>query len=143
MRHLKIGLPIFFFLATLAFSACNHDDNSGGSNNGGSTPTPGSWKITYFFDKQDETGHYSSYTFDFESNGSLTASNGSQSWNGTWTTGIDDSSDKMVFSFPVGAPSALQELQEDWLIIQITDNLMHLEHTSGGNGDTDVVKFEK
>ena len=70
------------------------------------------------------------YTQDFES------------WNGAWSTGVDDSKDKFVISFSPGAPSALSELAEDWLIIKMDDNVMQFEHTSGGNGDTDVLHFE-
>ena len=143
MQKIKIALALSLFVVAAALSSCNHDDNSNNNNNNGSTPLPGTWKITYFFDKQDETSYYSGYVFDFQSNGSLTASKGGQTWSGTWTTGIDDSKDKMLLSFSPGAPSALTELQEDWLIIVINDNLMHFEHTSGGNGDTDIVKFER
>lgn len=133
----------FMFVLVLAasfFTSC--DDNSNSSNNN-NTPASGKWKITYFFDKKDETSNFSGYVFDFNSNGSLTATNGSQSWSGTWSTGIDDSKDKFLISFSVAVPSSLSDLQEDWVIIQMDDALMHLEHTSGGNGDTDIVKFEK
>ncbi len=142
MKHLK-GLWAVLPLFLLAFSACHHDDDN--SPNGGNniTPAAGTWKITYFFDKQDETSNYTNYTFEFGDNGSLTASNGSQTWTGTWTTGSDDSANKFVIDFSGTLPSALSDLEEDWRIITMDDHLMHFEHTSGGNGDTDVVKFTK
>lgn len=135
-----------FFVFALVFAASfftSCDDNSNSSSNNNNTPASGKWKITYFFDKKDETSNFSGYVFDFNSNGSLTATSGSQTWSGTWSTGIDDSKDKFLISFSVAVPSSLSDLQEDWVIIQMDDNLMHLEHTSGGNGDTDIVKFEK
>ncbi|MBK8191828.1 MAG: hypothetical protein IPK76_00910 [Lewinellaceae bacterium] len=139
MRHLKsilIAFPLFMF----AFFACTSgDDNSSGN----ITPAAGQWKITYFFDKQDKSSNYSNYTFEFDSNGSMSATNGSQTWSGTWQTGFDDSADKFLIDFIGTVPSALSELEEDWRIITVNDNLMHFEHTSGGNGDTDVVKFTK
>jgi len=134
------------FLALLLLSvgtltACHKsDDNSSGNN---FTPSTGTWKVTYFFDKQDETGYYTGYTFEFGVNGSLSASNGSQTWTGTWTTGFDDSTDKFLIDFSGTVPSALSELEEDWRIIKTDDSFMHFEHTSGGNGDTDVLKFSK
>jgi hypothetical protein len=135
------------FLALLlisfaALTAC--DDHSSSSNNSNPvTPAAGTWKVTYFFDKQDETSNYSSYTFEFGANGSLSASNGNQTYTGTWSTGIDDSADKFLIDFSGTVPSALVELEEDWLIIKVEPNFMHFEHTSGGNGDTDVLKFSK
>lgn len=120
--------------------ACSNDDNSSNNN---ITPSAGTWKVSYFFDKQDETGNYIPYTFEFGANGSLSATNGSQTYSGTWATGIDDSADKFLMDFSGTVPSALQDLEEDWRIVAIQNDFMHFEHTSGGNGDTDVLKFSK
>ncbi len=141
MRNSKFIFAAFSLLLFTAFASCTkNDDNSGGNN---VTPSVGTWKISYFFDKQDETGNYTNYTFEFGSDGSLSATNGSQTWNGTWQTGFDDSTDKFLIDFTGTVPSALSELEEDWRIIEIKDDFMHFEHTSGGNGDTDVLKFSK
>ncbi len=128
---------VLYCFLTLPFMACN-------KNNGNLvSPNTGKWKLTYFWDKEDETNYYTNYTFDFGSNGALTASKNGQNWAGTWQTGIDDSKEKIILDFNGSIPSELEELEEDWLIISMKDNFMHFEHTSGGNGDTDVVKFEK
>lgn len=143
MKSIKFFLPALFFLAVAAFVSCqNSSDNSSGNNNN-NTPAAGEWKITYFFDKKDETSNYAGYTFEFGADGSLSAFSGSQTWTGTWQTGIDDSADKILLDFIGTAPSALLELEEDWRILTMNDSFMHFEHTSGGNGDTDVVKFTK
>ena len=141
MQKIQNFFALVLFLSTAILTSCNHDSNSN-SNNPGSTPSSGSWKVVYFFDKQDETSNYTGYVFDFGSNGSITATNNGQIWNGTWTTGIDDSKDKFLITFSAGIPSALSDLQEDWLILKMNDNVMQFEHTSGGNGDTDVLHFE-
>ncbi|MBK9338606.1 MAG: hypothetical protein IPM98_19590 [Lewinellaceae bacterium] len=130
-------------LGMLLSTACNksNDDNTtpGGSN----PPAAGIWKISYFFDKQIETSNYAGYTFEFKTDGALIAQNGAQTWNGTWSTNCDDSANKFCIFFAGSVPSVLIELQEDWLILEKTSNLMHFEHTSGGNGDTDVVHFTR
>ncbi len=143
MAHPKIALAAFSFLLLAAFASCSksNDDNSSGGNN--VTPSAGTWKITYFFDKQDETSNYTGYIFEFNSDGSLSAANGSQTWTGTWLTGFNDSADKFLIDFTGTVPSALSELEEDWRIIKMEDNFMHFEHTSGGNGGIDVLKFSK
>lgn len=138
MQKIQNYIALGLFIGAGLLASCHNNGN-----NTGSTPASGQWKITYFFDKQDETSHYAGYVFDFGSNGSLTASQNGQTWNGAWSTGFDDSTDKLLISFSGGAPSALLDLQEDWRIIKMDDNFMHLEHTSGGNGDTDVVHFER
>ena len=131
-------LPLVVFL----FTACTKsDDNSNSGNN--PTPGDGTWKVSYFFDKKDETAYYNNYSFEFEANGSLSATNGAQTWSGTWLTGFDDSANKFLIDFTGTVPSALGELEEDWRIISIEDNFMHFEHVSGGDGDTDVLKFTK
>lgn len=145
MKSIKFFLPALFFMAAAAFVSCqnSNDDSSGNNNNNNNTPAAGEWKITYFFDKKDKTGNYAGYTFEFGADGSLNAFSGSQTWPGTWQTGIDDSANKILMDFIGTVPSALSELEEDWRIITMNDSFMHFEHTSGGNGDTDVVKFTK
>ena len=143
MKGIQFVFTAFAILLLSAFASCsNSDDNSSGGNNN-QTPNAGTWKVSYFYDKKDETGNYAAYTFEFGTDGSLSASNGSQTWSGTWQTGIDDSANKFLIDFNGTLPSALSELEEDWRIISIEDNFMHFEHTSGGNGDTDVLKFTK
>ena len=143
MRSVK-SILVFVLFSLSATYSCTKNDDSNNPPGSGVTPAIGTWKITYFFDKKDETGNYSGYTFDFGANGALSATNGSQTWSGSWTTGVDDSANKVVIDFSSGTiPSALNDLEEDWLIIEVTDSFMHYEHTSGGNGDTDVVHFTK
>lgn len=135
-----------FFILTVGvwafWSACTPANNPA-STSSNPQPAAGVWKITYFFDKQEETANYLSYTFEFGNNGVLTAKNGTQTWTGVWSNNCDDSANKFCITFAGSAPSALEELSEDWLVIKMEDQLMHLEHVSGGNGDTDIVHFEK
>lgn len=138
IKNLLTALPIFLLL----FSSCqNSDDDSSGGND--VNISPGQWRVSYFFDKKDETSDYAGYTFNFGSDGSLSATNGGQTWSGDWQTGFDDSTEKFLIDFDGAVPSALSELEEDWRIVKIEDNFMHFEHTSGGNGDTDVLQLTK
>ena len=140
MKKLLSGIFLLQISALFIFSSCSNSNNSG---NTVPHPANGDWKVSYFFDKQDETSNYSSYTFNFASGGTLTAVGNGQTVTGTWSNNCDDSGDKFCISFGSNASSALQELSEDWRVIEMKDNFMHFEHTSGGNGDTDVLKFEK
>ena len=73
----------------------------------------------------------------------MSASNGGQTWAGNWSSGFDDNINKFLINFSGTVPSALDEIEEDWRIIVIQDAFMHFEHTSGGNDDTDILKFIK
>ncbi len=137
-----LGIAFLFGFSSL-FPACKHGSDDNTTPGGGTVPASGKWKISYFFDKKDETSNYQNYSFDFVANGNLTATNGGQTYSGTWSSGYDDSKNKFLINFDSGAPSNLLELNEDWLIIEMKDDSMHFEHTSGGNGDTDVLKFVK
>jgi len=60
----------------------------------------GTWRITNFIDSGvDETNHFTGYNFTFGSNGTLTASNGSNTYSGTWsiTDRNDDSLNDLEF----------------------------------------------
>lgn len=101
----------------------------------------GSWKITNYMDSgNNETSDFTSYTFQFKSNGNVSATSGSGTMNGTWSTTNDDSQNKLVINFSSGT---LEEISDDWHIIENSSNLIRLEDVSGGNGGTDYLTFEK
>ena len=141
---LKITAFALLFQIIGLLSACQKSDDNNPSPGNGPTPAAGLWKVSSYISKSgDETGNYSNYTFDFAGSGAITVTNGGQTWTGTWTSGVDDSKNKFVISFTGTVPSALEELQEDWLIIEMTGSGMNFQHTSGGNGGTETLKFTK
>ncbi|MCW5923689.1 MAG: hypothetical protein KIS77_15195 [Saprospiraceae bacterium] len=76
MKNTKSLVAILPLSLSFFFACTNSDDNpSVGSD---ITPSTGQWKAGCFFDKKDETSNYAGYTFDFGANGSLSATNGSQ-----------------------------------------------------------------
>lgn len=101
----------------------------------------GKWKVTKFMeDGRDQTGHFNGYVFQFNTDGSVTASKGSSVVKGTWSTGADNSKSKFVMNFQ---SSPFDELSEDWVIKSGTANSMQMEHVSGGDGSVDYLNFEK
>ena len=80
-KLILIGLLIF------AFTAC--DDNSDDSENPNSNPSSSSetiqssnWEIANYED-DNETYHFSGYSFDFSDNGEASATNGTSTISGT------------------------------------------------------------
>lgn len=149
---LKAVLAIFIYTG-LAMSCDKDDDNSQQQN--ATTQTintvqSGSWKITYFFDSdQNETNHFTGYVFTFNENGSLVAVKGSTTVTGTWSVTDSNSSDDdggsndTDFNIFFASPADFEDLSDDWDIISISNSKIELTDVSGGNGGTDFLTFEK
>lgn len=108
---------------SLVSSSCSNNDDDGTNTNDNSAEMQqisnavelGTWVITNFMDSGDnETNHFTRYSFSFNTNGTLVATNGTETVNGSWSITEDDSS-----------------------------NDIDLMHISGGNGGTNLLVFEK
>lgn len=128
-------------LSAVSFS-CNPDDNSSAGNNLQPTDLSGNWKIRQFIDDgNDETYHFTGYTFSF-TNAGITAIKAGSNVSGTYILSVSsNSTQKMIISFPESEP--WDELNEDWDVLAWSQNLLKLRHVSGGNGGTDDLIFEK
>lgn len=143
---MKAFTLIFFFV--LVAASCNNDDDISNSNQSQveSIAKSGTWRITYFYDTdKDETANYNGYNFTFGS--SLTATNGANTYTGTWSitdhNSNDDSMDDLHFNITFTAPPAFEDLSDDWDIIEVTETKIKLVDVSGGNGGTDYLTFDK
>jgi hypothetical protein len=144
----------FFIYTGLAMSCDKDDDNTQQlettAQQTQNTAQSGSWKITYFFDSdQNETNHFNGFTFTFNENGSLVGVNGSTTITGTWSVTDSNSSDDdggssdVDFNIFFASPPDFEDLSDDWDIISVTNSKIELTDVSGGNGGTDFLTFEK
>ena len=139
--------PSLLILAAIlsAASTCQDDDDMDNDDDSRSIETTlgqGSWKVTYFFDTEDETSDFEGYSFLFNEGDEAIATKNSLSVKGSWDT--EDSSNgntKLYLDF--GAATPLEELNEDWMVVESSPAKVILEHESGGNGDTDTLIFER
>lgn len=140
----------------LIFSACSNSDDHGDVNDNSeqitqveNTVESGTWRITNFIDSgKNETSDFTGYNFSFNSDGSLVATNGTDTLTGTWSVTDDSSSssnDDIDFNifFPVQDTNDFEDLNDDWDIISYTSVKIELIDISGGNGGTDNLTFEK
>lgn len=145
---------------SLMSSMCSNDDDDGSPNNNSqqiaeieNTVESGTWRITNFNDSgQNETSDFNGYDFSFNSDGSLVATNGSNTMTGTWSvtddsnssddSSSDDDIDFNIF-FPVPDSNDFEDLNDDWDIVTTTSTRIELIDISGGNGGTDMLTFEK
>ena len=138
---------LLVLLAIFSTASMCEDDDDGKKNDSDNkkveqTLGQGTWEVAYFFDKTDETNDFEGYSFVFNDDNIAIAKKNSLSVQGSWDT--EDSSDgdtKLYLDF--GTNGALEELKEDWVVIESTTLKVTLEHVSGGNGDTDTLVFER
>ncbi|MCB0440993.1 MAG: hypothetical protein H6583_05630 [Alteromonas sp.] len=148
----------------LVFAACSKDDSSSNNTTPNTTSADqttqvvknGAWVITFFQDSgQDETNHFNGYQFTFNADGTLVATNGSETINGTWSitdsssnsssdddgNSIEDDDFNIFFSVPNS--HNFDDLIDDWDFISVSNTKIELIDVSGGNGGTDYLTFEK
>lgn len=147
-----IPLLSLIFILNVA-SMCSNDDDTNNSANPTpviNTVTSGTWRITFYEDSGvNETYHFTGYNFTFGSANVLTATNGTNTYTGSWSVTNDDSNDdspsndldfNILFSSPA---NFADELSDDWDILSRTDTKIELVDVSGGNGGTDYLTLEK
>ena len=155
---LEFILVVCFALLSVNFSS---DDDDGNPNNNNqliiaeivSTVQTGAWRITNFSDSgQNETSDFNGYDFTFNSDGSLVATNGSNTLTGTWSvtddsnssddSSSDDDIDFNIF-FSVPDTSDFEDLNDDWDVVTTSSTRIELIDISGGNGGVDMLTFER
>ncbi len=148
MKKIRL-LTLILIAGSIFLASCSKDDNSLDTSDKVSEISnlaqSGTWKVTYFNDSgNDETYHFTGYSFTFASGGSVNAVNGSAVQSGTWsvTSGSSSSSsNKFILNFSEVEP--FDELNDDWDILEYTSSIIKLKDISGGNGGTDYLTFEK
>ncbi len=98
----------------------------------------GTWFVSnYDEDGDNQTNDYAGYTLDFDSNGTVIATNGI-AINGTWDAQNNDTKLFLNFNaFP------FDEFNDDWDVISSSNTEVVLRDVSGGNGGTDNLTFTK
>ena len=129
---MKTTAKLFLLALTISLASCSksNDDNPSSTSNNKTEQVSGNWTVTYYFDSgKDETNDYNDYSFSFNESGVLIATNNSANFNGTWRIGDsssddDSSSNKLVIM--ITGNKAMDDLQDDWLISQISQTEIRL-----------------
>ncbi|WP_299223332.1 hypothetical protein [uncultured Psychroserpens sp.] len=152
----NLGLLLMLSFSLMS-SMCSSDDDDGNSNNNSqqiaeivNTAQSGTWRVANFNDSgQNETSNFNGYDFSFNADGSLVATNGANTMEGTWSvtddsnsSSNDDDIDFNIF-FPVPESNDFEDLNDDWDVVMTTSTRIELIDVSGGNGGTDMLIFEK
>ncbi|WP_329805643.1 META domain-containing protein [Flavobacterium facile] len=154
MKKIKLISAILFLFIVAIFSSCSDEDDVAVNNSVDPTPVinivnNGTWRVTFYEDSSvDETSNFSGYNFSFGAGNILSATNGINTYSGTWSVtsdnSLDDSpSNDLDFNIAFSAPANFADLTDDWNIISYTATRIQLIHVSGGGGGTDYITFEK
>lgn len=101
----------------------------------------GTWHVSYFLDNSiDRTSDYASYNFTFSQNGTATAVKNYTSINGNWNSYLDSGINMMSLSF---AGSTLEELENDWTVLEFSPNNIRLKQIDYGGSDIHYLYFTK
>ena len=104
--------------------------------------TNGDWYVNYFFDDVDETIDFTDFTFNFATDNTGTATNSSGTTNGVWSTSIGDETE-LELNLNFGATNPLDEIAEDWDVLEVTNDIIRLKDVSGGDGSVDFLTFSR
>lgn len=139
---------LIFILATMVtLAACNSDDDAGtvatyDFENIKTVLPNGSWEISKLVDGQDDhTSNFESFTFYFDSDGTVEAKTDLFTEPGTWayvTTSADG--EELVLQF--GQPDPFDEISDDWDIISVTNAKIELKDDDGNEG-VELLTFSK
>jgi hypothetical protein len=153
LQKIKFSAVMAMLFVLTTSSTCSDDDDSPISNSNNSAEVVnivnnGTWRITYFYDTdQEETSNFNGYNFTFGANNVLTASNGTNNYTGVWSisdsNSNDDSPSDLDFNIVFNSPAQFEELSDDWDIIEKSATVIQLRDVSGGNGGTDYLTFTK
>ncbi|OGU59623.1 MAG: hypothetical protein A2X64_04325 [Ignavibacteria bacterium GWF2_33_9] len=102
----------------------------------------GNWVVTYYWDDdKEETYKFTGNSFSFLANGTVSVTVSNSTFPGVWSSGIDDSKAKLYLIF--ASPEHLEEISDDWHVVEQTDTKIRLADESGGDGSTDYLTFER
>ena len=103
----------------------------------------GDWRITNYSDADnDETANYVGYTFTFNSDGILGATNGNIAVSGAWSMTSSDV-DELDFNIFFTSPAIFEELADDWEINKYSSTKIELIDVSSEDNSTDYLTFER
>ncbi len=103
----------------------------------------GDWKITNYTDDDiDETSNYIGYSFTFNSDGILGATDGNTAVSGAWSMTTSDV-DELDFNIFFTTPNIFEVLTDDWEINKYSSSKIELIDVSEADNSIDYLTFEK
>ena len=145
--HYYYPLTLFALLLYVLLTSCSSDNDSNTIPDSiEANIQSGTWKITKFIDSGiDETNDFTGYNFTFDSSGTLSASNGTNNYDGTWNILSNDGTDlnHLELNIFFSLMNDFDDLTDDWDFISQSSSKIELIDISGGGEPDDLLTFEK
>ena len=98
----------------------------------------GKWSVDYYFSGQNKTAQYTNFQFTFSLNGTVSCTDGTQSFNGSWAMTRDvNRNDVLLINMSNQQPNITQ-LNAQWNVTNQSTSLVDM--TSGGSAE---IRFKK
>ena len=113
MKNLTVISYLLVIISTSLFTSCSREsiDYPGSTKQ---VITGSSWTIDYYFAGQDKTAQFNNYKFNFVATGTMTADDGTNSFNGNWSV-VTDVNRKDVLRINL-TEAHLQDLNNQWTV---------------------------
>jgi len=130
MRNLRVFMAAL--VVAMSFTACTKSELDNMSISEAESLIPGTYKVNFFDDTFGDAGPFGEYTFEFYSNGTMSASNASGAFTGVWLIQAisDEQFDKQVSITIAGSPE-LDMLNYEWKVMEVTDVTLQLVDDTG------------
>jgi hypothetical protein len=113
MKNLRLISYLLVIVSASFFTSCTKEsiDYPGSTKE---VITSSTWSIDYYYAGQDKTAQFNSYKFSFVGNGTVTADDGTNSFNGNWSV-VTDVNRKDVLRINL-SEAHLQDLNSQWTV---------------------------
>ena len=98
----------------------------------------GPWKVNYFFKETNQTAEFASFSFTFNTDGTVQTTDGVSVVEGTWNSYGDDGGLELLLD--LGEDSPFNEIREDWEVIEFNDTTITLKDHRPEEMETEPVK---
>jgi hypothetical protein len=128
----KLFYLIAPILGAFAFASCSQTEQDiSNFNTVTEVVTQGKWKVDIYLDaNMDQTNDFAGYSFTFGKSGSVTATNGSSTFAGTWTENQTDR--KLHINFNT-SNAVLDKINDTWNIVEINYRFINLNNNNTQN----------
>ncbi|MFS4418055.1 hypothetical protein [Maribacter sp. 2307ULW6-5] len=133
----EVEFELFLGEDELSFSSsCGTESNSGDALSDTLTAANAVWTVSSFVDEGDnETASFNGFELTFSTTGSLSAQNGNNTTNGTWSSRKNGAELEMDFD----TENILDELDEDWKVVSVSATEIRLEDIDEDNGNVEAT----
>ena len=126
MKNSKLLCYLLIIVSTSLFASCTKG-NADYPPTTRESITRSAWSVDYYFSGQDKTAQFSNYQFNFNTNGSVTAVDGANSFNGNWSM-ITDVYRNEVLRMNI-SEAHLQDLNNQWTVEATSSGILVMKNS--------------